>query len=184
VATYDNKQFTEKALVAYANSLRNRLPRVKFLLDNGGAIKRAIQDNVFRLIGSYEKPSLDFPLDGHMGPDGSLDVDRLVEAVATALSEPLITAAKSELQSEGDDPIERTGAGQLWVLHKTIPVQDTLGAAAVHFAESDGIGLLVQTWYDMNALENRLMARAEWGLLRLGETKKTALSRFEQSLDQ
>lgn len=180
MADYDNKRFTEKSLVVYAATLRKRLPRVKFMLDKGDAVKQAVESNVFRLVGNYQKMVLQFSLDEHMRGDGRIDEDELAEAVANAFSEPLIMAAEDELRTEEDDPVKCIGAGQLWVVHETIPVHETNGKGQVDFAEADQIGLLGQTWYDTDELKNIFTARATWALLRSGEIKKEAWNRFDQ----
>lgn len=180
MALFDNKLFTEKSLGVYADILRNHLPRVKFTLEKDDAIKTAIDRGVLRVVRSYAPYSLNFPLDPLMRSDGSIDEDQLAATVAVGLAEPLVTAAQHELQPEEDDPMTRIDAGQLWAVHKTIPVPDTLGGSKVNFAEKDGIGLLGQSWYEMKVLKQMFMARTEWGLFRSGEIKQVARNISEQ----
>ena len=175
MADYDNKQFTEEVLALYAEALRQRLPRVKFMLDVGDAVRDAISQRVYRLVKEYTPAEVSFSLDGYMRGDGSMDQDMLAEAVANGLSVPMIDAVEDELKPEEDDPLKRIGAGQLWLMHRVIPVPFTLGGAQAHFAQDAKIGLFGQTWYDMKVMKNKFMAKTEWGLARSGEVKKEVL---------
>jgi hypothetical protein len=183
MATYNNKRLTEMALRVYAETLQTRLPRVKFMLDKGDAVKAAVEKKVFRLIGQYAKMVVQFSLDDHMRRDGSIDEHQLAEAVAGAFSEPVITAVEVELQPEEDDHIKRIGAEELWVLHDMIPVSETNGKGQAEFVEADQIGMMGQTWYDTGELRNTFTARVTWGLLRSGEIKKVAINRFDPPRD-
>lgn len=173
---YDNQQFTERILTLYAETLRQRLPRVKFMFDDdSGAVRDAISQKVYRLVREYTKSELSFSLDDYMRGDGSMDHEMLARAVADGLSVPVIDAVEDDLKPEDDDPLKRIGTGQLWVLHKTIPLSFTLGAARAHLAQEGKIGLFGQTWYDQKTLKNMFTAKTEWGLARSGEIKKEPL---------
>ena len=74
MAQFDNQQFTEKVLKLYAESLRQRLPRVKFMLDDdSGTVRDAISQKVYRLVREYTKSEVPFCLDDHLRGDGSVD---------------------------------------------------------------------------------------------------------------
>jgi hypothetical protein len=176
MAQFDNQQFTEKVLKLYAESLRQRLPRVKFMLDeDSGAVRDAIGRKVYRLVREYTNGEVLFCLDDHLRGDGSVDEEMLLAAVANELSVPVIDAAEDDLRAEDDDPFKRIGAGQLWILHKTIPLPFTLGAGQVYFAQEGKVGLFGQTWFDQKTLNSMFTAKTEWGLARSGEIKKELL---------
>ena len=97
MAQFDNQEFTEKVLKLYAESLRQRLPRVKFMLDDdSGAVRGAIGHKVYRLVRDYAEWEVPFCLDDHLRGDGSVDEEILVAAVANGLSVPVIDAAEDE----------------------------------------------------------------------------------------
>jgi hypothetical protein len=176
MADYDNGGFTRKILDLYAETLRKRLTRVKFMLDDGSeAIKDAIESGLFRLVRDYGPSTVKFSLDGYMLRDGSINQDMLASSVAEGLSRPVLDAAETELKPEENDPIKRIGAGQVWVFHKAIPVPDTLGAAQVHFASSDNVGVFGQTWFDNDERKTMFIAKTVWALARSNEVKKEVL---------
>jgi hypothetical protein len=175
MATFDCKTFTERVFKRYAEDLRAHIPRVRFLREDDPAVAVAKDVKRLRYLGQFTPLGTDFELDNHMRSDGSLkNEEELAYGVASALSEPLITAAQAELQPEADDPSKRVGAGQLWVVHRSTPPVLTLGAAQVHIAGGDGIELYGQSWYDRDALKSRFLAKAEWALARVGQVKKEA----------
>lgn len=122
---------------------------------------------------------IQFAFDEFMDRHGNIDENNLAQSVADGFSVPVIEAVEAELQAEKDNPLKRFGAGQLWVLHETIPVLDGNGKGTVAFEEKDQVGILGQTWYDMDALKNTFTARATWTLLRSGEIKKEAMNRLD-----
>ena len=172
---YDNKAFTEKVLTLYAETLLQRLPRVKFMIDDGNGVGDAIRQKVFRIVRDFGDWSVSFPLDEHMRKDGSIDQDILGEAVASGLSEPVIFAANTELGAEENNPSKLTSAAQIWVLHKILPLHLPLGGAQTHFAKDGKMGLFGQTWYEGKTLKSMFEARTVWGLARSGEVKKEPL---------
>jgi hypothetical protein len=112
MAEYDNQQFTERILTLYAETLRQRLPRVKFMFDDdSGAVRDAISQKVYRLVREYTKSELSFSLDDYMRGDGSMDHEMLARAVADGLSVPVIDAVEDDLKPEDDDPLKRIGTG-------------------------------------------------------------------------
>src|SRR5258708_33439346 len=169
MADYDNKAFTEKVLTLYAETLRQRLPRVKFMIDDGDGVGDAIRRKVFRIVRDFGDWSVSFPLDEHMRKDGSIDQDILGEAVASGLSEPLIFAANNELEAEENDAGKLLSAPQLWGLHQILPLNLPLGGAQTHFAKDGKMGLFGQTWYEGKTLKSMFEARTVWGLARSGE---------------
>jgi hypothetical protein len=174
MADFDNTTFTEKSLELYAETLRRRLPRVKFMLvddENETSITRPMR----RLTEDDTPLLVSFSPDDHMRSDGSIDQDALAQAVADGLSEPVILAAENDLKPEEDDPLTSIGAGQLWLLHKVIPVPLTLGAAHVHFANDGKIGLFGQRWFDNRVLETKFTVKTVWALARSNEIKKENL---------
>jgi len=164
----------ELVLIAYSQKLRD-LSRVKFMLLDKDALRDAISAGPFRVLREAA-PAVRFPLDNFMRNDGGVDDQTLSEEVARALSEALIEAATSELRAEGEHPAKRIGAGELWIIHKRIPLPVlTLGAAQVHAAQSDTIYLLGQVWYGADELKNEFLAMTDWTLARSGETKKETI---------
>jgi hypothetical protein len=168
---FDNTIFTEKILEVYAKALQTRLPRVKFILDDGKGVEDAAKLGMFRLLGNYTASSISIDLDDHMRADGGIDEDGLAKALAEALSEPVIFAAETELQPEEDDPIKRIGAGQLWIVHKLMAVLPTHGVL-FHGARSSGIEVCGKLWYDTAVLKNKFLAQTLWILARSGEIVK------------
>jgi hypothetical protein len=176
--TYDNQKFTAKCVALYSEILHKRLPKVKLMLDKGDAVQAAIEHKLFRRIGEYRKMVVQFAFDDHMDRDGNLDEPELAQAVAEGFSDPLIQAAEAELQAEKDNEFKRVGAGQLWVLHDTVPFNETNGKGQIAFEESDQVGMLGQTWWS-EELKSHFTARATWTLLRQGEIQKEALNRLD-----
>jgi hypothetical protein len=111
-------------------------------------------------LGKYATPSVAFPLDGYFHKDGTLYIDLLSDAVALALSEPVLKAAK-----EAQEPDQQTRAEQLWVLHKVSPTPAT---AVLFIARKDAIELLGRSWWDSSSLKNYFEARTTWVLAKSG----------------
>ena len=180
MATYNNRAFTEQSVKIYSAALRSRLPRVRFMLDKDDAVKTATERGLFRRIGETRTPVLQFALDDHMTRDGQIDQEQLAQAVADAFLEPLVTIVQTELMPEIENPLRRIGAGQLWVVHDTIVAHDTNGRGQVDFVEADHVGLLGQTWYDIDGLKNTFTARAKWSLVKSMEVQKEAINKFDR----
>ncbi len=182
--TYENKQFIAKCVALYAKTLHEELLkdglRVKFMLDKDGAVKDAIERKAFRRIGEYRKMALQFAFDDHINRHGNLDQDNLAQVVADGFGDPLIDAVRAELQAETGDQFKGVGAGQLWVLHDTVPFHETNGKGEMAFEEADQVesGCSDRLGGARNC-KSVFTARATWTLLRSGEIKKEAINRLD-----
>lgn len=149
---------------------------MQFKLEHDAGVAVATACSKLNYLRAFQLVTVDFQLDPYLRGDNSLTIeDELVEAVANALADPLITAINDELQPEQDDPTTRIGKGELWVVHKPSPTIYTLGGAQIYAAEHEGIAIIGETSYDTSLLKNMYRARADWALARFGAIKKEHL---------
>jgi len=72
-----------------------------------------------------------------------------------------------ELGPDLDDPFNRIGAGQLWVLHKTFaPALQIPGGPQIYVAHRQELEMVGILSFDPKTLHTRLELRATWALAR------------------
>src|SRR2546426_5769305 len=94
MANFDCKTFTDRVFKRYSTQLRERIQRVRYVLEDDPAVVAAKDVRSFRYLGDYAPFRVNIDVDDHLRGDGTLqNEEELAEGVASGLSEPLITAA-------------------------------------------------------------------------------------------